>query len=297
MSVFALVVLSSVFIINGKFYVNFLKDHSNEDLDIHSECSLACLFTIAAHVKSCLLEHIKNSGSSKWLLHAVQTCSDIFVKRLKFVPLKNSDETKYVLLPMTQDVRQCTVVTLGIGNDIGSEMMLKEQIPSCKFYGADPIYDSGKIYEKIGSFYNMAVGSKDGTMPASVFEKGYYITKSVPYLSFEKFLKLTNVSHIDYLFIDAEGAEYGIMHFLETAFLKQINTAICQFNVELHMPLGSYGTTEVGFNAIFMQFITKSEFIPVLSEMVTHYRTTWINVYNKKCVQKYLPYFCNETVL
>ena len=65
---------------------------------------------------------------------------------------------------------ECTVVTLGIGRDIGAETALRNMTSTkCQFFGADPIVDGNKeLYEKIGKYYEMAVGAKSGIATASV---------------------------------------------------------------------------------------------------------------------------------
>lgn len=45
------------------------------------------------------------------------------------------DETKLVVLPEDARKAECTVLTAGIGNDIGSEMRLKQLMPQCTFVG------------------------------------------------------------------------------------------------------------------------------------------------------------------
>jgi methylthioribose-1-phosphate isomerase len=46
----------------------------------------------------------------------------------------------------------CSVVTLGIGNDIKAEEALHQLLPNARFIGADPILSSGQVYNQIGQY-------------------------------------------------------------------------------------------------------------------------------------------------
>ena len=46
-------------------------------------------------------------------------------------------------------------VTIGIGNDISSEQLLRKACPQCKFYGADPFKETGLVFQKIGKFFQV----------------------------------------------------------------------------------------------------------------------------------------------
>ncbi|PAV70408.1 hypothetical protein WR25_06443 [Diploscapter pachys] len=65
-----------------------------------------------------------------------------------------------------------------------------------------------------------------------------YFNKKVPSISLPYFLKtIIHENLIDGLWIDAEGAEYSMLHhFYRNGPLDQHNITICQFNIEIHQP-------------------------------------------------------------
>lgn len=255
------------------------------------KCASVGLETFVAQIKQCVLEYIHNAVSHRWLIPAVSCCSKKFASHLNFTKLKNKDETKYIILPHdTATNVKCTVVTIGIGNDIIAENGLKSFLPSCKFYGADPIKDSGKLYEIIGKYYNVAVGAEGGRFDASVLIGENYEKAIVSYVSLKEFFNMAGIIFVDYMFLDAEGAEYNLLHLLESA--DSLNFTVCQINIEFHLPLKNYGTTAESFNNKFKSFIESSNFIPIAAVDSGHIRTMWLNIGNENCVLKYLPRAC-----
>uniref|UniRef100_A0A915KV81 Methyltransferase FkbM domain-containing protein n=1 Tax=Romanomermis culicivorax TaxID=13658 RepID=A0A915KV81_ROMCU len=101
-----------------------------------------------------------------------------------------------------------------IGNDIKAEKALKKLIPDSRFIGTDPIVESGQVYEEIGRYLDIAVGDSTGIIEASVLLNGTYQIKNVTAESFNDLLARLKEPIIDFLFLDAEGAEYQIMPLL-----------------------------------------------------------------------------------
>lgn len=95
----------------------------------------------------------------------------------------------------------------------------------------------------------------------------------------------------DYLLLDTEGAEYEIMLTLPNTTKSMSKKTVCMFNVELHLPLETYGMNDTKLDDLIGDFITENTFIPVIGETVDHARTFWINYGNSKCTAKYFPLF------
>lgn len=68
----------------------------------------------------------------------------------------------------------CSIITLGVGKDVKAEQKLQPTLPkACHFFGADPIRDVNEgLYQKIGTFFNVAVSGKTEVSLASILERG-----------------------------------------------------------------------------------------------------------------------------
>jgi len=117
------------------------------------------------------------------------------------------------------------VEILGIGADIKAERELQQLFPKCSFLGVDPVYEAGKIYEQLGGpFVHAAIWKEDnGTLEASVFKNEWYVTRNVTTIRFETVLDMVRGKVIDFLFMDAEGAEYAVLPHL-TRFLSFLHS-------------------------------------------------------------------------
>jgi hypothetical protein len=271
--------------------VNYEKLNCVTNVVHEDDFQYKCLSAVIAQIKLCILDGFTKSSSE--FGPTVTQCSKIFLNNIpRFHSLQNKDETKYIWLP-ADPIKMwspCSVVSWGVGNDIEAEQALKKIYTECKFFGADPIYESGKVYKEIGEYYQTAVGAKVGNEPASVLENGTYHMSTVKYISMDQFFNMTNLDFVDYLIMDNEGAEYEIIPLMEKS---KFNTTICQFNAELHMPLSHHGITESNFTKLFRTFIINSDFMPVMAAG-SHIRTTWLNVANRKCIEKYFPNYCKN---
>lgn len=205
--------------------------------------------------------------------------------------LKNSqqDESKIAILPKNRNV-PCVLITAGVGNDIGSEMRIRQAMPNCKFIGADPIRNSGIIYQQLGKYHEVALGATDGeemvafkmlfkisqisgAFNMSVMIFGKYQWKIVRTQNFSTFLRAhTKPSDgvIDYLWMDIEGAEYELLPLMKSNAPVAKARTICQVNVELHGPLQNYSIKNVTtFRRVMEVILTESDFIPL---HLTRYR-------------------------
>ncbi|CAJ0606303.1 unnamed protein product [Cylicocyclus nassatus] len=107
------------------------------------------------------------------------------------------------------------------------------------FFGADPDHEVNEdLYNKFGTFFPFAVGSKSQISSASVLINRSYKMRSVFHLDLAYFLKeILGYTVYDALWIDAEGAEYGLFpYFYRGGKLDQYGITICQSNMEhLHV--------------------------------------------------------------
>uniref|UniRef100_A0A915HGX4 Methyltransferase FkbM domain-containing protein n=1 Tax=Romanomermis culicivorax TaxID=13658 RepID=A0A915HGX4_ROMCU len=170
-----------------------------------------------------------------------------------------------------------------IGEDIEAERKVKAYFPNCTFVGADPIYKSGKIYEEIGHFLNVAVTDKNGTVTASVYENQNYQDKNVQSIDFYSILQYMNSSNIDFFFLDAEGAEYPIFPLLKRNLLN--NFKICQISVEIHGFAAQYRMTVEKFRDQMFDLLENSNYLPIFGQLMFNDAfnrmfwnpTTWIS--------------------
>uniref|UniRef100_A0A914P9G5 Uncharacterized protein n=1 Tax=Panagrolaimus davidi TaxID=227884 RepID=A0A914P9G5_9BILA len=74
-------------------------------------------------------------------------CNKDLLNVLKIEEFPNLDETKKGILPKYSN-SNCTVITLGIGNDTLSEKAISKKLSQCTFLGVDPDAEfSGNLYK------------------------------------------------------------------------------------------------------------------------------------------------------
>lgn len=242
--------------------------------------------------RHCILNQLRATDDVFYRMpEIVEACmKDNFWRFLDVRFLENEDESKLVILPSPIVPNEPLIaVTLGIGGDIKAEEKLRDLLPNCKFYGADPISKHGRIFERIGKYFNFGVsGDESGIHRASVLiENGEYGYEDVMTVNFAEFLDIhAKIDKIDFLWIDAEGAEYSI--FLRHP-LADTKRTICQIDVETHGHLPKYGMNTSAFNDMVVSIVKDTPFIPVWSKehvenMIIHF---YVNVLDKYCVDKY----------
>lgn len=211
-------------------------------------------------------------------------------RNMKIIPLRNQDEMKYAILPV-QRASENVFVTLGIGQDISAEEAflkeMKARNQNVTFYGADPIVEgNSKLYSRIGKFFPFAVGSKAGYSIASVLLDGDYKNVPVVHVDIYYFLsEVLRVKNVDYLWMDAEYAEYGVFDiFYRSSHLERKGITFCQMSLEVHNPSQEQKKQ-------FMEFIKKlieeKQFGFFFSENVGHMRMWLFNFGSHYCVQKF----------
>ncbi|GMT12216.1 hypothetical protein PFISCL1PPCAC_3513, partial [Pristionchus fissidentatus] len=150
---------------------------------------------------------------------------------------RNLDETKFAVL--TNNSFESTLLTIGVGNDVYAEKSFREAQPNTKFFAADPISQiNKKLYSNLGQFFAVAVGNETKKSSASVLKNGYYRSESILHLDFYVLIKyLMKVDRIDHLWLDGEGAEYGMFPMFSRNGMFEIEKiVICQVNMEVHNP-------------------------------------------------------------
>ncbi len=110
--------------------------------------------------KSCMINRFRHFSNVAWLnFHRI--IGDCIFENNVTLPelIRIADKIFLPLRPQRKDQHSCVFLTLGIGNEIDTELLIKRRFyPNCKFYGADPVEEIGKIYRKeIGAFYKTAI--------------------------------------------------------------------------------------------------------------------------------------------
>jgi len=210
----------------------------------------------------------------------------------------NNDEVKYMLRPFHHENLTkfaCTMVTLGIGNDVSAEQRVKARFPGCKFYGADPASkQNGPLFANVGQYYEMAVGAKRQSVVTNVWH----------YIGTTNDIKNVNMTHmdlrtfltvhvgqqiVDQLTIDTEGGEFDLLRLL--ADPGSIDVSICQFNVEMH-----YSPTENSLRQILLTLLQTKKWVIIRCERhpsFGHLRIFFFNYGDSVCVQRYFGPHCS----
>lgn len=90
------------------------------------------------------------------------------------------------------------------------------RIPQCVMIGVDPSKEFGQLFNQIGRFHNVAIGGKSGRYDANVLTFGEKANPwgfewvTVAYISLTNFVLvyMNDTRLVDFLLLDAEGAEY-----------------------------------------------------------------------------------------
>uniref|UniRef100_A0A915KRT0 Methyltransferase FkbM domain-containing protein n=1 Tax=Romanomermis culicivorax TaxID=13658 RepID=A0A915KRT0_ROMCU len=253
-----------------------------------------CLPPLVKRLKKCLLWSLAPTTAGQFwssLTPAIEDCCRFLSKTLPIHTLYNMDDFKFAILPIAGKVK-CVTLTIGIGNDIGAEKELKKLIPNCQFIGTDPIVESGKIYDNIGRYLNIAVSDSNGTIEASVLANGTYQSRNVTAQNFNDLLVELKEPVIDFLFLDAEGAEYQIMPLL-TNERRYLNSVVCQISVEIHGYSSEYRMNDVDYKAQVLDLIANSSFLPIYGTKAGFNRMYWLNMESPACLEKYFADFCD----
>ncbi|KAK6731181.1 hypothetical protein RB195_007566 [Necator americanus] len=210
--------------------------------------------------------------------------------RLPVHSFSNTDELKYHVMPITHvtNMRDCTIVSLGIGKDVEAEKSMHAALPNCQFFGADPVNETNAdIFPEVGKFYNLAVGAKNGTFRSYILED-IYRYQDVKYVDIATFLR-TYVKRtvIDQIMIDIEHAEYPMLPFLvQTGQLARDGIVICQMNIEIHRP----NVEQLQQFFTFYKQLLKEEQWTFMSAsgIIGHLRLFMINHGSQECHDRYI---------
>uniref|UniRef100_F1LBN7 Methyltransferase FkbM domain-containing protein n=1 Tax=Ascaris suum TaxID=6253 RepID=F1LBN7_ASCSU len=251
-------------------------------------------FEIAATLKKCFLSKL-STKMDLWnsIANISTACGADFVKNLlRSKYLINSDDVKAIVPPTDIDFNGISL-TIGIGNDTSVERRLKKTYPNIRFFGADPIYEAGKVFRNIGEYKQLGVSEKGGTFNASVLEGNKYVWRTIETVTVESLLRAFGIAHVDFLFLDIEGAEYSVLPVLSTQ-TSELNETFCQINVEIHGPLVDYGMTSGAFARLLNSVMSReSPYVPLwIPQPTMHHRLFLVNWKNLRCVKNFFAHWC-----
>ncbi|EGT38923.1 hypothetical protein CAEBREN_05201 [Caenorhabditis brenneri] len=187
-------------------------------------------------------------------------------EKMEIIPLRNRDEMKYAVLPVQE---------------------MKDINQNVTFYGADPIVkENAELYSKIGQFFPFAVGGKAGFSTASVLKDGEYVDIPVVHVDVYYFLsEVLKEDKIDYLWIDAEYAEYGFLDiFYKNGPLTKKGIVFCQMSLEVHNPNQQQ---KEQFKGLIETLVEEKQYGFFHSENVGHMRMWMFNFGSHYCVRKF----------
>ncbi|TKR59665.1 hypothetical protein L596_029303 [Steinernema carpocapsae] len=261
---------------------------------------------MAISLKDCLKSKMLPMRNEDYFanISAVATeCGTEYLRRLfggRF--LMNRDDVKMLMLPKSND-DYLNVLTIGIGDDISAEMKMKSMFKNAKFYGADPIIESGLVYKELGEYipvtlcskaisqlFQTGVGFLDGHTNASVFENGKYHWEDIKVVTISQLMRKLGLEFVEFLLLDIEGAEYSVLSPLMTIE----DYAFCQINVEIHGPLQDYGVEDKDFANLVRSILKpSSRYIPLwIPSPTMHHRFFLIDWKTRACVQKFFSHWC-----
>lgn len=241
---------------------------------------------------NCLMKNIsKYDGNSielwKNLGAGIKLCESIEeMKGLSIGDYSNSDETKRHILPNRKILS--VIITLGIGHDTAAEEKLIKDLPhGSEFFGADPMHEINEdLYTKLpGKYFPFAVANSSGFFEANVLHNVSYTTKTVVTIDIIYFLKnLVKKTFIDDIWIDAEGAEYGIFdYFFNGGKFDENGITFCQFNIEVHDPKDQQKKL---FHDFIFQLLKDRKYAIYRPVQGYHMRLFMVNFANEECVYK-----------
>ncbi|XGW26919.1 hypothetical protein V3C99_007472 [Haemonchus contortus] len=222
----------------------------------------------------------------------VNQCSERRYLRIR--GYSNRDEIKVHVMPSKEafsNDQSCSIVSLGVGRDIQVEVAMKEDMPNCSFFGADPVKEPNQdMFETVGVFYHIAVGGKNGTSLATVLEPDThsYRIREVNHVDIATFLgRFIRKQYIDQLMIDIEWEEYDVLPFLvKSGDLENSDVVLCQINVEIHHP--DY-EQKVLFFEFFLELLDDRRYIPLVADtMLGHIRLYLLNYEHHECRRRYV---------
>lgn len=144
----------------------------------------------------------------------------------------------------------CGLLTIGIKNGASVEQQIKKLLPQCECIGAEPIASLASAYKIVGKYNVVAVGNDNGKLACLFYNTKHYVgfksltvydkdtglsstvnATSVHFIAYV-LMQASNWDVVDYLILDAEGAEEDILSLINDV---NIVKPICQFDVELHL--------------------------------------------------------------
>uniref|UniRef100_A0A8R1HPD8 Methyltransf_21 domain-containing protein n=2 Tax=Caenorhabditis japonica TaxID=281687 RepID=A0A8R1HPD8_CAEJA len=242
----------------------------------------------------CLANNIssyKGDPNGLWsnLWKGIKKCENIDqMKSLAINDFANSDETKRHILPKLD--LPSVIVTLGIGHDTSAEEKLIKKLPQgSEFFGADPMHEiNERLYTILpGKYFAFAVGAEAGLGEANVLANNSYTKKTVVNVDIIYFLKnIVKRTFIDDIWIDAEGAEYGIFDYFSVGGKFDANDiSFCQFNIEIHKP---DSLQKKLFHDFIFGLLKDKRYAIYRPVQGYHMRLFMLNFNNDECIFKYI---------
>ncbi|KAH7706338.1 Protein C13A2.9, partial [Aphelenchoides avenae] len=125
--------------------------------------------------------------------------------------IRNNDENKY-FVDFIKPLDSCNIITLGVGYDVTAEESFLGFYPKCRFTAVDPTSTRNReMVEKLnGTYVEGAIAGQTGVYNATVFDERRHA--SIRHIGLIDFMTHYNGDRVvDWLNIDVEGAELGIL--------------------------------------------------------------------------------------
>ncbi|KAK0404912.1 hypothetical protein QR680_017695 [Steinernema hermaphroditum] len=229
----------------------------------------------------------------KQLIPVMDQCrKDLLLTDGSLEAFRSEDEIKYHILPNEgSENGGCTVLTVGIGKDVKTEMGIRKRLRDiqwrCSFHGADPnAQKNQEIFKGLGTFYNVVVGNGTRMAPKQSKLKSSklgYKTKNAPQVELVDFFRkhVHSSPIVDQLLLTSELGMAS--YFMEGSPLDEEGIEICQVNIDFH------GSIDRRLFAKIVRRILREHrwvlFKPLISE---HVRFFMLNIQSPTCAERYI---------
>ncbi|KAI6210052.1 hypothetical protein M3Y96_00286400 [Aphelenchoides besseyi] len=171
-----------------------------------------------------------------------------------------------------------------VGEVWDGEKLIRKKYPQCSLLGVDPgATINRRLVESMNNsrFVHAAVSDRASRTEIYGKDNGTYVYQQNKVVSFVDLLARENGAKlVDFMSIDAEGAEFSLLPILHREFTFTTNhrrlderhklPIVCQFNMELHFKERNYDHSVSEFMEILRGFMAEAHFVLMDIDVYDH---------------------------